>query len=275
MFKIVAKDQIWEFKTPQIMAIMNATQDSFYEGSRVNNVDWAIEKAGKFIQEGAQIIDIGGQSTRPGATIQTAQQELNNVFPIIEAIHATYPNTLISIDTFNSSVAEGALKAGAHIVNDISCGSFDEQMFKVVAKFQAAYVGMHITGDQNTMHSIPDRVNIIQEIISYFNNKKTILYNLGISNWIIDPGFGFGKSIADNFKIVKHLKDFSSIELPILLGVSRKSSIYKTLNVTAGEALNGTTVLNTAGILNGASILRVHDVKEAKEVIDLAAHLTY
>ena len=274
MFKIVAKDQIWEFQTPQIMAIMNATQDSFYEGSRVNNVDWAIEKAGKFIQEGAKIIDIGGQSTRPGATIHTAQQELNNVLPIIEAVNASYPNTLISIDTFHSAVAEGALKAGAHMVNDISCGSFDDNMFHVVAKYQAAYVGMHITGDQHSMHVVPERDDIIQEIIAYFNEKKNALAKLGITNLIIDPGFGFGKSIADNFKIVKNLKDFSSIELPILLGVSRKSSIYKTLNITADEALNGTTVLNTAGIIYGASILRVHDVKEAKEVIDLADYLS-
>jgi dihydropteroate synthase len=274
MFKIVAKDRIWEFKTPQIMAIMNATQDSFYEGSRVNTIDWAVEKAGKFIQEGAQIIDIGGQSTRPGASIHTPQQELNNVLPIIEAVSATYPNLLISVDTFNSIVAEGALQAGAHIVNDISCGMFDENILKVIANYQAAFVGMHITGNQNTMHVIPDRKDIIQEIIAYFNEKKKALANLGIINWIIDPGFGFGKSIADNFTIVKNLKDLSSIELPILLGVSRKSSIYKTLNVTAEEALNGTTVLNTVGILNGVSILRVHDVKEAKEVIELASYLS-
>lgn len=274
MFKIVAKDQIWEINTPQIMAIMNATKDSFYEGSRVNNVDWAIEKAGKFIQDGAQIIDIGGQSTRPGATIQTAQQELNNVLPIIEAIHASYPNILLSIDTFHSSVAEGALKAGAQMVNDISCGSFDDQMFNVVAKYQAAYIGMHITGDPTTMHIVPERDDIIQEIITYFNEKKKTLANLGITNWIMDPGFGFGKSIADNFKIVKNLKHLTSMELPILLGVSRKSSIYKTLHITADEALNGTTVLHTVGILNGASILRVHDVKEAKEVIDLSEHLS-
>jgi dihydropteroate synthase len=147
-------------------------------------------------------------------------------------------------------------------------------MVKVVAKYQAAYVGMHITGNQQTMHVIPERVDLIKEIIEYFKEKKKALANLGITNWIIDPGFGFGKSIADNFNIVKNLKDFSSIELPILLGVSRKSSIYKTLNITAEEALNGTTVLHTAGVLNGASILRVHDVKEAKEVIDLAAYLS-
>ena len=274
MFKIIAKDQIWEFKNPQIMAIMNATQDSFYEGSRVNNVDWAIEKAGKFIHAGAQIIDIGGQSTRPGATINTAQQELNNVLPIIEAIRATYPKTIISIDTFHSSVADGAILSGANMVNDISCGNFDENILKVVATHQVAYIGMHITGDQHSMHVVPERVDIIQEIIAYFIEKKKALANFGIHNWIIDPGFGFGKSITDNFNIVKNLKDFSSIELPILLGVSRKSSIYKTLNITADEALNGTTVLNTAGIINGASILRVHDVKEAKEVIDLAAYLS-
>jgi dihydropteroate synthase len=274
MFKIVAKDQIWDFNGPQIMAIMNATQDSFFEESRVNNVDWALEKAEKFIREGAQIIDIGGQSTRPGATMQTPQQELNKVLPIIEAIHATYPQMILSIDTFNSIVAEGALRAGAHMVNDISCGNFDKEMIKVVADYQAAYIGMHITGDQNTMHVIPERSSIMNELINYFIDKKNTLANKGITNWIMDPGFGFGKSIIDNFHIVKNLKELSVLELPILLGVSRKSSIYKTLNITVVDALNGTTVLNTAGILNGASILRVHDVKEAKEVIDLASYLS-
>jgi dihydropteroate synthase len=272
MFKIVAKDQIWEFKTPQIMAIMNATQDSFYEESRVNNVDWAIEKACKFIQEGAQIIDIGGQSTRPGASLHSPQVELNNVLPIIEALHANYPDTLLSIDTFYSKVANESLKAGAQMVNDITCGSFDENILKVVADHQAAYIGMHITGNQSTMHIIPERTDIIDELISHFTNKKKELANKGVQNWMMDPGFGFGKSIQDNFNIVKHLKQLNPIGLPILLGVSRKSSIYKTLQITVDEALNGTTVLHTLGILNGASIVRVHDVKEAKQVIDL---LTY
>ncbi len=273
MFKIVTKGQIWEFQSPQIMAIMNATDDSFYEASRVNNVLWAIDKAREFIQEGASIIDIGGQSTRPGASLHTPQQELTNVLPIIEAIHASFPKTLISIDTYHSKVAEAALKAGAQIVNDISCGNFDENMLKVVADYQAAYVGMHITGDQNSMHIIPERTAIIQDLVSYFIHKKMTLADKGITNWIIDPGFGFGKSVVDNFTIVKELKKLELIELPILLGVSRKSSIYKTLNITAAEALNGSTVLHTVGILNGASILRVHDVKEAKQVIELSPYL--
>jgi dihydropteroate synthase len=274
MFKIVAKGQIWEFKTPQVMAIMNATPDSFYAASRINNIDWAIEKAGNFIKEGAAIIDIGGQSTRPGALLNTPQEELKNILPIIEAVHYNYPNTLISIDTFHSLVAAEGLKAGAHLVNDISCGSFDENMLTVVADNQAGYFGMHLTGDSQNMHHIAERINVVNDIIDYFLKKKKILSEKGIPEWIIDPGFGFGKTIEENFKIVKELNKLKSIDLPILLGVSRKSTIYKTLNITVDDALNGTTILNTIGILNGASILRVHDVKEAKQIIDLFPYLS-
>jgi len=274
MFKIPAKDGIWEINGPQVMGIINSTTDSFYEASRVNKAHLAVEIAEKYIQDGASILDIGGQSTRPGAVIHSTHQEVLNIVPIIEAIRAQYPSVLISIDTFNSEVALAALQAGANIVNDISCGTFDAKMYKVVADHNAGYIGMHLTGDLETMHSIPSRINIVADLLAYFEEKKKILSSFGINNWVIDPGFGFGKSIEENFTLVKKLQQFSTLALPILLGVSRKSSIYKTLSISANEALNGTTVVNTVGLLNGASILRVHDVKEAKQIIDLLPYIS-
>jgi dihydropteroate synthase len=265
MFKIPARDRIWEIHRPQVMGIMNATKDSFYDASRINDISWAIEKAGQFISQGASVIDIGGQSTRPGAELLSAQDEIQKVVPIIEAICAAFPEVLISIDTYHSSVAEAALKAGAHIVNDISCGSFDKGIFKIVADNNAGYIGMHITGTMQTMHEIPNRINVVDDIIAYFKQKQVELSKWGINNWVIDPGFGFGKTIQENFTLVKALSK--------LLGVSRKSSICKTLGVEAKDALNGTTAVNTVGLLNGASVLRVHDVKEAKQIVDLLPFL--
>jgi len=269
MFKIPIQNSTWEINGPQIMGILNITKDSFYASSRVNSVDLALELTQKFILEGAHIIDIGGQSTRPGAQFLSVDEEIKNVIPIIEAIRFQFPATLISIDTFNSKVADKALMAGANIVNDISCGNFDDKMYKVVAAHNAGYVGMHIKGSFETMHEVPKRENIMKDLIEFFEEKKKALAAYGIEQWVIDPGFGFGKTIEENFTIVKELKQLKVLGLPILLGVSRKSSIYKTLNITADEAINGTTVVNTVGLLNGAHILRVHDVKEAKEAIDL------
>ena len=269
MFKIPIQNSTWEIEVPQIMGILNVTNDSFYASSRVNSVDLALEKARKFIHEGAPILDIGGQSTRPGAQFINTSDEIKNIVPVIEALRSHFPNTLISIDTFNSQVADQALKAGANIVNDISCGNFDNKMYKVVAANNAGYIGMHITGSFETMHEVPKRENIMKDLIDFFEEKKKALAAYGIEQWVIDPGFGFGKTIEENFTMVKELKQLKVLGLPILLGVSRKSSIYKTLNITADEAINGTTVVNTVGLLNGAHILRVHDVKEAKEAIDL------
>jgi len=269
MFKIPIQNSTWEIEAPQIMGIINVTNDSFYASSRVNSVDLALEKARKFIHEGANILDIGGQSTRPGAQFINTSDEIKNVVPIIEALRSHFPNKLISIDTFNSQVADQALMAGANIVNDISCGSFDDKMYKVVAAHNAGYIGMHITGSFETMHEVPKRENIMKDLIEFFEEKKKALAAHGIEQWVTDPGFGFGKTIEENFTMVKELKQLKVLGLPILLGVSRKSSIYKTLNITANEAINGTTVVNTVGLLNGAHILRVHDVKEAKEAIDL------
>jgi dihydropteroate synthase len=273
MFKIPAKDLEWQITTPQVMGILNLTPDSFYEASRHSNIDSAIAQAHLFIQEGASIIDIGAQSTRPGAHMEGAEIEIQRLIPYIEAIHQAYPKQLISVDTFYASVAEAALKAGAHIINDISCGGFDENILKVVAKNNAGYIGMHLTGGMDSMHKVEPREDIIANLISYFEAKKKLLSKYGIEHWVIDPGFGFGKTVEENFTIVKKMNELKKGGLPILLGASRKSSLYKTLGIESKDALNATTIVNTVGLLKGAAIVRVHDVKEAAEIIKLLPYL--
>lgn len=273
MFKIHLKDTILDLASPLVMGILNVTPDSFFADSRIDALDQAVQKAKSMVDEGASILDIGGQSTRPGAELVSETIEIERVIPIIEAIHATLPNTPISIDTYHAKVAKAALDAGALIVNDISGGNFDEKMVETVVQNDAGYIGMHQTGNPASMHQVEQRADIIKDLLAYFNQKKRDFAKRGLKEWIIDPGFGFSKSIQENFKIVQSLSEFKVLELPILLGVSRKSSIYKTLGVEPSAALNGTTVLNTVGIINGANILRVHDVKEAKEAIILLQQL--
>jgi dihydropteroate synthase len=273
MFINVAQNLIWDLNTPQIMGIINITQDSFYENSRAKSIEGFLTRAKQMIEEGAQILDIGAQSTRPGAEIINTDNELGNLLPYLDALKHKFPSQLISIDTFNPIVAEAALKAGAHIINDISGASFDTKILEVVSKYNAGYIAMHITGSAMTMHQIEKRTDIIASIIEYMELKKTLFSSFGIQNWVMDPGFGFGKTVQENFDIVKRLDEFKVIQLPILLGVSRKSSIYKTLGIGPEDALNGTTVLNTVGLIKGASMLRVHDVKEAKEIISLLPYL--
>ncbi len=269
MFKIHLKDTVLDLSTPLVMGILNATPDSFFEGSRMEQIDAGVKKALEMAQFGASILDIGGQSTRPGAEFITESMEIDRVVPLIEAIHAAIPNMPISIDTFHASVAKAAIDAGASLVNDISCGNFDPKMIPTVVANQAGYIGMHQTGDPSTMHEVQDRSNIIKSLMDYFIVKKKQFTEIGLTQWIIDPGFGFSKTKAENFELVKSLAQLKALDLPILLGVSRKSSIYKTLGVDAEGALNGTTVLNTIGLMGGANILRVHDVKEAIEAITL------
>jgi dihydropteroate synthase len=269
MFQIHLKNKVLDLTTPVVMGILNATPDSFYGDSRIQQLDFAVQKAKEMVAAGAAILDIGGQSTRPGAELLEASIEMERVVPIIEAIHTALPHILISIDTYHAQVANAALDAGAEIVNDISCGNFDPDLLDTVVAHQAGYIGMHQTGGPSTMHQVVDRSDIVQEVIQYFEAKKVQFASKGLRKWIIDPGFGFSKTVQENFTLVKELKQLTKVELPILLGVSRKSSIYKTLGVDAGAALNGTTVLNTIGLLNGANILRVHDVQAAKEAITL------
>jgi len=269
MFKIHLKDTELDLSTPQVMGILNTTPDSFFEGSRMEHIDIGVNKAIEMAQFGASILDIGGQSTRPGAEIITESMEIDRVVPMIEAIHTALPNMPISIDTFHASVAKAALDAGACIVNDISCGNFDPKMLSLVVAYQAGFIGMHQTGGPTTMHEVQERSDIMSTILNYFIAKKKQFADMGLTQWIVDPGFGFSKTKAENFELVKSLAVLNALDLPILLGVSRKSSIYKTLGVDAEGALNGTTVLNTIGLMGGANILRVHDVKEAKEAITL------
>lgn len=269
MFKIHLKDTVLDISTPLVMGILNATPDSFFEGSRMEQIDAGVKKALEMAQFGASILDIGGQSTRPGAEFITETMEIDRVVPLIEAIHAAIPNMPISIDTFHASVAKAAIDAGASLVNDISCGNFDPKMISTVVANQAGYIGMHQTGDPYSMHEVQYRSNIMKSLMDYFIVKKKQFTEIGLTQWIIDPGFGFSKTKAENFELVKSLAQLKALDLPILLGVSRKSSIYKTLGVDAEGALNGTTVLNTVGLMGGANILRVHDVKEAMEAITL------
>lgn len=273
MFKIPAKHLDWQISIPQVMGILNITPDSFYESSRHSNIESALAQTDTFIKQGASIIDIGAQSTRPGAHMEGADIEIERLIPVVKAISEKYPQQLISVDTFYAGVAQAALEAGAHIINDISCASIDENILAVVAKYNAGYIGMHLTGGIDAMHKVEPREDIMESIISYFETKKKLLATYGIYNWVIDPGFGFGKTVEENFTIIRKLDSLQVLGLPILLGASRKSSLYKTLGIESKDALNATTVANTAALLNGANILRVHDVKEAAEIIQLLPYL--
>lgn len=273
MFKIPAKDLVWDIATPQVMGIINCTSDSFYAPSRQENLESVLSKVTQFVNEGVSIIDIGAQSTRPNAKLINAAIEIEQLVPVVKAIRNTHPKLLISIDTFYAATAQAGLDAGANIINDISCGSFDPDLLAVIAKNKAGFIGMHLTGSIDAMHEIEQRENIMSALLEYFVEKKKILTVAGIQHWVIDPGFGFGKTIQENFQLVKQLSQLKSIGLPILLGASRKSSIYKTLGITAEEALNGSTMIHSVALLNGVDIIRVHDVKEAVELVKLLPYL--
>ena len=269
MFTFNCKGKLLVLDHPLIMGIINATPDSFYEGSRYTGVDAILQQAERMLNDGADILDIGGQSTRPGSEQVTAEEELKRVIGGIEAIYKKFPGAIISIDTYYSLVAKGTIAAGASIVNDISGGSMDAAMISTVAALQVPYILMHIKGTPQTMQQSAKYENVTKEVLDFFILKVNELHKAGINDVIIDPGFGFGKNISHNFELLRNLSIFKILECPVLVGISRKSTIYKTLGITADEALNGTTVLNTIGLMNGASILRVHDVKEAKEAVQL------
>jgi len=269
MYTLNCKGKLLVMDRPLIMGIINATPDSFYKGRYPPGLDGIVSLAGKMIAEGAGILDIGGQSTRPGSVRIAANEETERVLPVIEAIYSKYPEAIISIDTYHARVAELAVRAGATIVNDISGGNMDNDMLTTVAALKVPYVCMHMKGTPNSMQKEAVYEDVVKEVLDYFIFKVAECKAAGIHDIIIDPGFGFGKTIVHNFQLLKHLSIFKMLDKPILAGISRKSTIYKTLGITAEEALNGTTVLNTIALLNGASILRVHDVKEAKEAADL------
>ncbi|PSR56188.1 dihydropteroate synthase [Adhaeribacter arboris] len=265
--------KILSLATPVVMGILNVTPDSFYEGSRLISLDQVVAKAEKMLAEGADILDIGGYSSRPGAEDISVTEEMDRVIPAIEAIRKALPGTLISIDTFRSQVAEAAVKAGASIINDISGGSLDEAMFAKAAALKAPYILMHMRGTPQTMKQLTNYDNLLLELVTYFEQKVAQLRAAGVVDIIIDPGFGFAKTIEQNFMLLRNLHEFSLFELPVLAGLSRKSMTYKTLGIEATEALPGTIALNTLALLQGASILRVHDVKEAVQTIKLVSRL--
>ena len=269
MFTLNCKGRLLIVDKPLVMGIINITPDSFYESSRFTGVDAVLHQAEKMLSDGADIIDIGGQSTRPGSQILTADEELKRIIPSVESVHKNFPASFISVDTYYSKVATTAVAAGASIVNDISAGSMDDKMIDTVSALHVPYALMHMQGTPQTMQQEPRYENVTREVLDFFIARVDELKKKGITDIIIDPGFGFGKKIEHNFELLRNLPVFKMLDKPLLLGISRKSTIWKTLGVTANEALNGTTVLNTIGLMNGAVILRVHDVKEAKEAIKL------
>ncbi|MGN6292014.1 MAG: dihydropteroate synthase [Chitinophagaceae bacterium] len=269
MFTLNCKGRLLVIDKPIVMGIINTTPDSFFAGSRQVSADAVIKQAASMLEEGAAIIDIGGQSTRPGSLPVSEEEELSRVISGIEAIHRRFPECIISVDTYYGRVAKEAVEAGASIVNDISAATLDPGMIQTVASLRVPYVLMHIQGTPQTMQQSPHYDNVTREVLDFFSNKLAILRQAGIADIIIDPGFGFGKTHAHNFQLLHELPVFSMLEKPLLIGLSRKGTIYKTLNTTAEKSLNGTTVLNTIALMKGANILRVHDVKAAVEAITL------
>lgn len=266
MFTLNCRGKLLVLESPVIMGIINVTPDSFYKGNIQDNINHLAEK---MIKDGAGILDIGGQSTRPGSNSITADEEMKRVIPVIEQLNHHFPETIISVDTYYSNVARAAVEAGAHIVNDISAGNMDKLMLATVATLKVPFVCMHMQGTPNTMQHEPRYLNVVKEVLDFFIAKTEECKNAGIIDIIIDPGFGFGKTIEHNFTLLKNLDVFNILDKPVLAGLSRKSTIYKTLQTDAANALNGTTVLNTVALLNGALVLRVHDVKEATEAVTL------
>lgn len=268
-FQLKCKDKLLDLSKPLVMGILNITPDSFYEGSRMKSKDAILATVQTMLEEGASIIDIGGVSTRPGAATVSLEEELNRVIPAIDRIVDEFPDVIISVDTFRAEVASKAVRAGASIVNDVSGGRLDSKMFETIAELDVPYVLMHSRGDSKNMQSLTDYKNVVQDVISELSRDLQKLRSLGVKDIIIDPGFGFAKTIDQNYELLNELEHFKVLGCPLLVGVSRKSMIYKRLKISPEEALNGTTVLNTIGVTKGAKILRVHDVKEAMQVVGL------
>ncbi|MEH3114136.1 dihydropteroate synthase [Pedobacter terrae] len=269
------KGRLIDLSTPKVMGILNITPDSFYNNSRTKTIDEALNKAAQFLNEGATFIDVGGYSSRPGAKDISTNEETDRLIPVVESLVKTFPEAIISIDTFRAKVAQETIAAGAHIVNDIAAGDMDEQMFETVAKLQVPYIIMHMQGTPQNMQQNPTYNNVLLEVIDYLAKKVAALKALHIHDVIIDPGFGFGKTTEHNYELLRQMEAFKIFKLPVLVGFSRKGMIYKTLGTTAGEALNGTSVLNTIALQRGAGILRVHDVKEAVECVRLVEKLAH
>jgi dihydropteroate synthase len=269
-----AGGKLIDLSTPKVMGIINLTPDSFYAGSRQPAVADALLQAEKMLIEGAAFLDLGAYSSRPGAEDISVQEETDRLLPVVEALIAKFTDAVLSIDTFRAQVAEAAVKAGAHIINDISGGQLDDGMFATVARLKVPYILMHMKGNPKTMSSLANYEDVFNEVLDYFVNRYQQLKNLGVTDVILDPGFGFAKKPEHGYALLNRLDEFNQLGQPMLVGVSRKKMIYNLLGGTADDALNGTTVLNTFALTKGANILRVHDVKRAVEAVKLLQHLT-
>ena len=266
---INGKCQLIDLASPKVMGILNVTPNSFFDGGKYKTESVILSQVGKMLSDGATFIDIGAYSSKPSAEFVSEKEELQRILPIVQLILEKFPETLISIDTFRSEVAKVCLENGAAIINDISAGNLDDKMLETIVKYNVPYIMMHMRGTPQTMQTMTNYDNIIKEMLFYFSERVAKARSLGINDLIIDPGFGFAKTLEQNYEVLQKLELFEMLELPLLVGFSRKSMIYKTLHSTAEEALNGTSVLNTIALTKGAKILRVHDVKEAMECVTL------
>ena len=275
-FTINCKGKLLDFAEPKVMGILNITPDSFYDGGKFQNKENIISQVERMIYEGVDIIDIGAFSSQPGAKEISQKEELRRLEEALSIVRGKFQNLIISVDTYRSEVAKTLIKDfDIDIINDISAGEFDENMFEVIAEYQVPYIIMHMQGTPANMQSYPIYNNVVLDIVKYFSDKVSNLLKIGVNDIIIDPGFGFGKTIDHNYELLSKLKNFSIFDLPIMVGLSRKSLIYKLLEIMPKNAINGSSIVHTIALLNGANILRVHDVKEAKEAIKIVGMINH
>jgi len=266
---INCQGKLIDLATPNVMGILNVTPNSFYDGGKYKNESEIVKQVETMLVDGANFIDVGAYSSKPNAEFVSEEEEIARLIPVLKLVLKEFPTTLLSVDTFRSEVAKAAVKSGASIINDISAGGLDDKMMETIGKLQVPYIMMHMKGTPQTMTKLTQYDDIVKEMLFYFSEKVALARSFGINDLIIDPGFGFAKTVEQNFEIMQKLELFKVLELPILAGVSRKSMIYKPLDLTPEKALNGTTALNMIALTKGASILRVHDVKEAVECVKL------
>jgi len=266
---INCKGILVDLSTPKVMGILNVTPNSFFDGGKYKNETEILSQVENMLLDGATFIDIGAYSSKPNAEFVSKQEEISRIIPVVNLILKHFPETIISIDTFRSEVAKATIESGAAIINDIAAGNLDDKMLEVIGKYNVPYIMMHMRGTPQTMQTLTNYDDIVKEMLFYFSEKVAMARSFGINDLIIDPGFGFAKTITQNYEVFQKMELFNILELPLLVGISRKSMIYKTLETTIENALNGTTVLNTLALSKGAKIIRVHDVKEAVECVTL------
>jgi dihydropteroate synthase len=266
---INCKGQLIDLSTPKVMGILNVTPNSFFDGGKYKNENEILSRVEKMLFDGATFIDLGAYSSKPSAEFVSEEEEISRIVPAIDLILKNFPETIISIDTFRAEVAKASIENGAAIINDIAAGNLDEKMLEIIANYNVPYIMMHMRGNPQTMQTLTNYDDIVKEMVFYFSERIARARSFGINDLIIDPGFGFAKTLEQNYEVFQKMELFSLLELPMLIGISRKSMIYKILNSNAEQALNGTTVLNTLALSKGAKILRVHDVKEAVECVTL------